>query len=247
MSESERLVLVTGASRGIGKAIAISLGEKGYSVIGSATSQSGAKAITEYLLKLGISGRGISFDVKDINLTKKAIKEANGEFGDFDILINNAGITRDNLLMRLSDEDWSDVINTNLSGVFKLTKFLIRPMIKKRFGRIINITSIVGHIGNAGQANYAASKSGLIGFSKSLAKEVASRGVTVNCIAPGFIETDMTNQLTDIQRNNILNQIPVGRLGSVRDIVGAIQFLVEDTGSYITGSSIHVNGGMFME
>ena len=225
MNFEGKIALVTGASRGIGRAIAETLAARGAKVIGTATSENGAQAISDYL---GANGKG------------------RAEFGEVDILVNNAGITRDNLLMRMKDEEWNDIIETNLSSVFRLSKAVMRAMMKKRHGRIITIGSVVGTMGNGGQANYAAAKAGLIGFSKSLAREVASRGITVNVVAPGFIETDMTRALSDDQRAGILAQVPAGRLGGAQEIANAVAFLASDEAAYITGETLHVNGGMYM-
>ncbi|SQI41047.1 3-oxoacyl-[acyl-carrier-protein] reductase FabG [Leminorella richardii] len=238
-----KIALVTGASRGIGKAIAQKLAAEGARVIGTATSESGAQSISEYL---GEQGKGMALNVTDSASIETALEAIRAEFGDIDILINNAGITRDNLLMRMKDEEWQDIIDTNLTSIFRLSKAVMRAMMKKRCGRIITIGSVVGTMGNAGQANYAAAKAGVIGFSKSLAREVASRGITVNVIAPGFIETDMTRALTDEQRSGILSQVPANRLGDAKEIASAAAFLASDEAGYITGETLHVNGGMYM-
>lgn len=244
MSLEEKLALVTGASRGIGKSIALSLGQAGMTVIGSATSSQGADNITQYLKEAGLKGKGIVLNIADSSSINAALSEIS-DLGSPQILVNNAGITADNLFLRMKSEEWSSVIDTNLSGVFHLIQSCIRPMIKARWGRIINITSVVGVTGNAGQANYAAAKAGLIGLTKSLAKEVGSRGITVNAIAPGFIDTDMTRALSEEQRNKLLEQIPLARMGVPEEVAEAVVFLVTK-GSYITGETLHINGGMFM-
>ncbi|MBG6032551.1 3-oxoacyl-ACP reductase FabG [Proteus hauseri] len=238
-----KIALVTGASRGIGRAIAEDLVARGVTVIGTATSENGAQAISEYL---DGKGKGFVLNVTENDSIEKLLADVRAEFGEIDILVNNAGITRDNLLMRMKDDEWQDIIDTNLSSVFRLSKAVMRAMMKKRHGRIITIGSVVGTMGNAGQANYAAAKAGVIGFSKSLAREVASRGITVNVVAPGFIETDMTRALTDDQRAGILSQVPANRLGDAKEIASAVAFLASDEASYITGETLHVNGGMYM-
>ncbi len=243
MSFEGKIALVTGASRGIGRAIAEKLVAGGATVIGTATSEKGAEAISEYL---GENGKGIALNVVDSASIEQVLATIRAEFGEIDILVNNAGITRDNLLMRMKDDEWQDILDTNLTSVFRLSKAVMRAMMKKRFGRIITIGSVVGTMGNAGQANYAAAKAGLIGFSKSLAREVASRGITVNVVAPGFIETDMTRALTDDQRAGILSSVPANRLGDAKEIASAVAFLASDEASYITGETLHVNGGMYM-
>ena len=238
------IALVTGASRGIGKAIATQLAQQGATVIGTATSENGAQAISDYLSEFG--GQGFALNVTDkdsVDATLKAINEAHG---GIDILVNNAGITRDNLLMRMKDDEWQDIIDTNLTSIFTLSKAVLRGMMKKRFGRIVNIGSVVGSAGNAGQANYAAAKAGVIGFSKSMAREVASRGITINVVAPGFIDTDMTKALSDDQKEAIFKDIPANRLGEPDEIAATVAFLVSDGVAYITGETIHVNGGMYM-
>lgn len=212
-------------------------------MIGTATSESGAEAISSYL---GASGKGFALNVVDAQSIDSVLASIRAEFGEIDILVNNAGITRDNLLMRMKDDEWQDILDTNLTSVFRLSKAVMRAMMKKRFGRIITIGSVVGTMGNAGQANYAAAKAGLIGFSKSLAREVASRGITVNVVAPGFIETDMTRALTDDQRAGILSSVPANRLGDAKEIASAVAFLASDEAGYITGETLHVNGGMYM-
>lgn len=244
MSELQgKVALVTGASRGIGKAVAQKLAAQGATVIGTATSESGAAAITEYL---GASGKGLALNVTDSAQLDACLEHIRSEYGEIDILINNAGITRDNLLMRMKDDEWSDIMDTNLTSIFRLSKAVLRGMMKKRAGRIVNIGSVVGSAGNAGQANYAAAKAGVIGFSKSLAREVASRGITVNTVSPGFIDTDMTKALTDEQREAIFKDIPANRLGNPEEIAATVAFLVSEGAAYITGETIHVNGGMFM-
>ena len=235
--------LVTGATRGIGRAVAEELASKGAFVIGTATSEKGAESISAYL---GEKGRGLVLNVADQASIDAVLEYIKQEFGDIDILVNNAGITRDNLLMRMKDEEWFDILQTNLSSVYHLSKAMLRTMMKKRFGRIINIGSVVGSMGNAGQTNYCAAKAGLIGFSKALAKEVASRGITVNVVAPGFIATDMTEVLSEELKNNLLTQIPAGRLGEPKDIAKAVAFLASDDAAYINGTTLHVNGGMYM-
>lgn len=239
-----KIALVTGASRGIGRAIAESLASQGAIVIGTATSENGAAAIGEYLAKY--NGVGMMLNVSDQTSLESVIADIKAQHGDIEILINNAGITRDNLLMRMKDDEWQDILNTNLTPIFKLTKAVLRGMMKKRFGRIVNIGSVVGTTGNPGQANYAAAKAGVIGFSKSTAREVASRGITVNVVAPGFIDTDMTKSLTDEQKEAIFKDIPANRLGQPEEIAAAVSFLVSDSAAYITGETIHVNGGMHM-
>nr|WP_311462082.1 3-oxoacyl-ACP reductase FabG [uncultured Aggregatibacter sp.] len=238
-----KIALVTGATRGIGRAVAEELVSKGAFVIGTATSEKGAESISAYL---GEKGKGLVLNVADQVSIDAVLEQIKQEFGDIDILVNNAGITRDNLLMRMKDEEWFDILQTNLSSVYHLSKAMLRTMMKKRFGRIINIGSVVGSMGNAGQTNYCAAKAGLIGFSKALAKEVASRGITVNVVAPGFIATDMTDVLSEELKNNLLTQIPAGRLGEPKDIAKAVAFLASEDASYINGTTLHVNGGMYM-
>ena len=238
-----KIALVTGASRGIGKAIAEELVAKGATVIGTATSEKGAEAISAYL---GQHGKGLVLNVTDLTSIEQTLAQIKAEFGEIDILVNNAGITRDNLLMRMKEEEWSDIIDTNLTSVFHLSKAMLRSMMKKRYGRIINIGSVVGSSGNPGQTNYCAAKAGLIGFSKALAQEVASRGITVNVVAPGFIATDMTHALTDEQKQGILSQVPAGKLGEAKDIAKAVAFLASEDAGYITGTTLHVNGGLYM-
>jgi len=240
-----KLVLVTGASRGIGQAIAMTLGEAGATIIGTATSEEGADNISKIFSDNSILGKGMKLNVTDNDQITELLKAVSDEFGTVDILVNNAGITRDNILVRMKEEEWDDIINTNLSSVYRMSKAVLRGMIKKRSGRIISITSVVGAMGNAGQSNYAAAKAGIMGFTKSLAREVGVRGITVNAIAPGFIETDMTNSLPEDQKAALASQIPMGRLGTVNEIAQAALFLASDSGSYITAQTLHVNGGMY--
>lgn len=237
------IALVTGASRGIGRAIAEQLVADGATVIGTATSENGAQAISEYL---GENGTGKVLNVSDADSMQALLKDIADNHGVIDILVNNAGITRDNLLMRMKDDEWQDIMDTNLTSIFKMSKAVLRGMMKKRKGRIINVGSVVGSTGNAGQANYAAAKAGVIGFSKSMAREVASRGITVNVVAPGFIDTDMTKSLTDDQKESIFKDIPANRLGDPKEIAATVGFLASDSAAYITGETIHVNGGMHM-
>ena len=237
-----KVALVTGASRGIGKAIATQLKDLGANVIGTATSQNGADNISEYLG----SDNGLVLNVTDAESIKALFETIKANHGGVDILVNNAGITRDNLMMRMKDEEWDDIINTNLSSVFRVSKAVLRPMMKARCGRIINIGSVVGTMGNAGQVNYATAKAGLLGFTKSLAREVASRGITVNTVAPGFIDTDMTKTLTEEQKQGIFAQVPANQLGKPEEIASAVAFLASDAAAYITGETLHVNGGMYM-
>ncbi len=241
-----RVALVTGASRGIGKAILHELAEQGSTVIGTATSQQGADIIQTELDLSKMVGRGLVLDVTDNESIKTLFEEIKKYYPAPTILVNNAGITKDNLLMRMKEEEWLDVINTNLSSIYRLSKACLRDMMKARSGRIINITSVVAASGNPGQTNYTAAKAGIIGFTKSLAQEVASRGITVNAIAPGFIETDMTADLNAEQQDALLNQIPIGRMGSAQDIAHTVRFLASEEASYITGETIHVNGGLYM-
>jgi len=240
-----KLVLVTGATRGIGKAIALTLGNSGATVIGTATSETGADNMSKVFTDKKISGKGMKLDVTDNEQVSNLVKNIGEDFGSVDILVNNAGITRDNILLRMKEDEWEDIINTNLSSIYKMSKSVLRGMIKKRSGRIISITSVVGAMGNAGQSNYGAAKAGIIGFTKSLAREVGVRGVTVNAIAPGFIETDMTDSLPDDQKEALAAQIPMGRLGTPNEVAQAVLFLADEGGSYITGQTIHVNGGMY--
>lgn len=240
------IALVTGASRGIGRAITNALGEQGALVIGTATSESGAKIISDYLTASGAQGRGMVLNVTDQGAVDASLKEIADQYGAPTILVNNAGITRDNLLMRMKDEEWDSIMDTNLKSIYRLSKGCLRGMMKARKGRIINIASVVGSTGNPGQCNYAAAKAGMLGFTKSLAREVGSRGITVNAVAPGFIDTDMTRELSDEQRRALLSGIPLGRLGEAAEIASAVVFLVSPGAAYITGETLHVNGGMFM-
>ena len=241
-----KIVLVTGATRGIGKAIALTLGSAGAIVIGTATSEVGADNISKMLVDNKISGKGIILNVTDNDQISSVTQSINKDFGSVDILVNNAGITRDNILLRMKEDEWEDIINTNLSSIYKMSKSVLRSMIKKRSGRIISITSVVGAMGNAGQSNYGASKAGIIGFTKSLAREIGVRGITVNAIAPGFIETDMTDSLPNDQKEVLVSQIPLGRLGTPNEVAKAVLFLAGDDASYITGQTLHVNGGMYL-
>lgn len=240
------IALITGATRGIGKAIALSLGQHGAYTIGTATSEGGAKTINSYLEEAGIAGKGLVLDVTNDSSVEELGNALKEDALTPTILVNNAGITRDNLLIRMKDSEWNDVINTNLSSMYRLSKLCLRGMMKQRHGRIINITSLVAHSGNPGQSNYAAAKAGILGFSKSLAKEVASRNITVNAIAPGFITTDMTDELNKDQKEVLLEQIPAGRLGEPQDIADAVLFLTSSAAGYITGETININGGMYM-
>jgi len=242
-----QLALVTGASRGIGRAIALELGRRGAFVIGTATSEAGAKAISDALSDAGVAGRGEVLDVTDAARCEALVDAIQKEKGAVSILVNNAGITRDNLAMRMKDDDWQAVIDTNLGAVFRMSRLVMRAMTRAKYGRIINITSVVGSSGNAGQANYAAAKAGVAGMTRSLARELGSRNITVNCVAPGFIDTDMTRSLSEQQTAALLQQIPVGRLGQPEDIANAVAFLAAPQACYVTGVSLHVNGGMYME
>ena len=242
-----KTALVTGASRGIGKAIALALGAAGAKVAGTATSADGATAIADYMKASGIDGTGYELDVRDAAVCESVLAEIEINLGAVSILVNNAGITRDNLLMRMKDQEWDDIMDTNLKSVYRLSKLVARPMMKARSGRIINITSVVGFMGNAGQANYAAAKAGVVGFSKSMARELGSRNITVNCVAPGFIDTDMTRALTDEQRESLVGHVPLGRFGAPEEVAAAVLFLTSDGAAYVTGSTIHVNGGMLMD
>jgi len=242
----KKIALVTGASRGIGAAIAESLGKAGMLVIGTATSAVGAEQIDSRLRELGIEGRGMVLNVTDADSVNQLLETVTRDFGTVTVLVNNAGITKDNLLMRMSDEEWFDVINTNLSAVYRLSKACLRGMLKARWGRIVNISSIVGAMGNAGQTNYSATKAGVMGFTRSLAKEIGSRNITVNAVAPGFIDTDMTRALPEEQRNALVSGIALARLGQPEEIASVVQFLCSDGAAYITGETIHVNGGLYM-
>lgn len=241
-----QIALVTGASRGIGKAVALALGRAGATVVGTATSEEGAARITAYLTEAGVAGRGAILEVRDGAQVDALISEVEKSLGAITVLVNNAGITRDNLAMRMKDDEWEAVIDTNLKAVFRLSKGVMRGMMKARNGRIINITSVVGHAGNPGQANYCAAKAGVAGMTRSLARELGSRQITVNCVAPGFIDTDMTKDLDEKQRESLLGNIPLGRLGQPEDIAAAVLFLASPQAAYVTGTTIHVNGGMFM-
>lgn len=241
-----KVVLVTGASRGIGAAVADQLGAAGAVVVGTATSEAGAEKITQRLQEKGIKGEGLVLNVTDAESIKTLLSTMKERHGVPEVLVNNAGITKDNLLMRMNDEEWFDVINTNLSSVYRLSKAVLRGMMKARWGRIINVSSVVGAMGNPGQSNYAASKAGVAGFARSLAAEVGSRGITVNTVAPGFIDTDMTRALPEEQREQLLSKIPLGRLGRPEEIAAVVAFLASDAGGYVSGETIHVNGGMYM-
>ncbi len=238
--------LVTGASRGIGQAIALELGNQGATVIGTATTEKGAQAISAYLEAAGIKGGGMTLNVNDAAQTDQTMGELRKQFGEVSILVNNAGITKDNLLARMTDEEWDNVLTTNLKSVFRLSRAVLRGMMKARGGRIINISSVIGSGGNPGQSNYAASKAGIAGFSKSLAKEIGSRNITVNCVAPGFIDTDMTLALPEEQRAKLLEGVPLKRFGQPVEVAAAVSFLAGPSAAYITGTTLHVNGGMYM-
>jgi len=242
---SGKVALITGASRGIGQAISLILGKNGATVIGTATSESGADAISKSFQENNISGGGFALIVTENDQIEHLMKSISEEFGSVDILVNNAGITRDNLLMRMKDDEWNDIMNTNLASVYKMSKAVLRGMMKKKSGRIISIASVVGAMGNAGQTNYTAAKAGIMGFTKSLAREVGPRGITVNAIAPGFIKTDMTDALPEEQKEFLANQIPLGRLGTVDEIAESVLFLAGESGAYITAQTLHVNGGMY--
>ncbi len=246
MNEDNKVALVTGASRGIGKAIAEQLAADGYVVIGTATSDGGAGNISAYLKDSGNEGCGMKLDVADSESVKEVLKAIAEQYAAPLILVNNAGITRDNILMRMKEDEWGDVIDTNLNALYRVSKACLRGMTKARWGRIVNITSVVGSMGNMGQSNYAATKAGAEGFSRALARELGSRSVTVNSVAPGFIDTDMTRELTDDQRNLMLGQIPLGRLGQPEEIAALVGFLCSDVAGYITGETLHINGGMYM-
>jgi len=246
MSEERKVALVTGASRGIGRAIAEQLAADGYTVVGTATSDGGAENISAYLKEAGNDGCGMKLDVADDSSVADVLKTIAGQYGAPLVLVNNAGITRDNILMRMKADEWSDVIDTNLNALYRVSKACLRGMTKARWGRIVNITSVVGSMGNMGQSNYAATKAGAEGFSRALARELGSRSVTVNCVAPGFIDTDMTRELNDDQRDLMLGQIPLGRLGQPEEIAALVAFLCSDAAGYITGETLHINGGMYM-
>jgi len=247
MTLDGKIALVTGASRGIGRAIALELGKCGAVVIGTSTTAPGADGIGQQLTAAGAKGVGMALNVNDLQQVESAMADIQKRFGDIAILVNNAGVTRDNLLLRMKDEEWDEIMATDLKSVYRLSKRVLRSMLKARYGRIINITSIVGVTGNAGQTNYAAAKAGIIGFSKSLAREVGSRNITVNCIAPGFIDTDMTRALSEEQRGALVHQIPLGRLGRPEDVAAAAAFLASPAADYVTGCTLHVNGGLYME
>ena len=244
---NDKVAFVTGATRGIGRAIALELGKQGATVIGTATSEVGAGKISAYLAEAGVKGKGVMLDVTDRAQTDSVLADAAKEFGVITILVNNAGITRDNLAMRMGDDEWDAVIDTNLKAVFRLTRGVMRGMMKARFGRVVNITSVVGYSGNPGQANYCAAKAGVAGLTRSLARELGSRNITVNCVAPGFIATDMTRALSEEQRQAMLAAIPLGRAGTPEDVAGVVGFLASPAASYVTGTTVHVNGGMFMD
>ncbi|WP_317928809.1 3-oxoacyl-ACP reductase FabG [Halioxenophilus sp. WMMB6] len=246
MSLNGKVALVTGASRGIGAAIALQLGADGATVVGTATSESGAENISKMLAEAGVSGKGMMLNVTNPESIAQVIDTISKEYGAPTVLVNNAGITKDNLLMRMGDDQWLDVIETNLNSVYRVTKAVLRGMMKAKWGRVINIASVVGSMGNPGQTNYAATKAGVAGFARSLAKEVGSRGITINTVAPGFIDTDMTRALSDDQRALMLSAVPLGRLGEAQEIADVVAFLAGDKGAYITGETIHVNGGMYM-
>ncbi|HSF47746.1 MAG TPA: 3-oxoacyl-ACP reductase FabG [Burkholderiales bacterium] len=241
-----QIALVTGASRGIGHAIALELGKAGASVIGTATSPEGAARISSDFASASVKGASHVLDVNNRDQIEQVIREIENRHGAVSVLVNNAGVTRDNLLLRMKDDEWDQVIDTDLRSIYRLSKAVLRPMMKARFGRIISITSVIGAMGNAGQANYAAAKAGIVGFTKALAQEVGSRNITVNCIAPGFIETDMTRAVTEEQKSALLSRVPLGRLGTPGDVAGAVVFLASPGAAYITGCTLHVNGGMYM-
>jgi len=246
MSDDVKVALVTGASRGIGKAIAEALAADGHLVVGTATSDAGAQGISGYLAAMGNKGCGMTLNVADPAGVDNVVKAVTEQFGSPLILVNNAGITRDNILMRMKDSEWQDVIDTNLSALYRVSKACLRGMTKARWGRIVNITSVIGSMGNAGQSNYAATKAGAEGFSRALARELGSRCITVNCVAPGFIDTDMTRDLPEEQRELLLRQVPLGRLGTTAEIAGLVSFLCSESAGYITGETIHINGGLHM-
>lgn len=242
-----KCALVTGASRGIGRAIALELGRMGAKVAGTATTVEGAAAIDAYMKEIGIAGRGMVMNVTDVQQIEQAVASIQAELGEIAILVNNAGITKDNLLMRMREEEWDVVLDTDLKSAYRLSKIVLRPMMKARFGRIVNVSSVVGSMGNAGQVNYCAAKAGLTGFTKALAREVGSRGITVNCVAPGFIDTDMTRALSEAQRTAMLAHIPLERFGDVAEVAACVGFLASRHAGYVTGSTLHVNGGMYMD
>jgi 3-oxoacyl-[acyl-carrier protein] reductase len=243
---SGRVALVTGASRGIGRAIALELGRLGATVVGTSTSEAGAQGVTDAIAAAGARGRGAVLDVGDAAASEALVESVVKAEGPVAILVNNAGITRDNLAMRMKDDEWASVLDTNLSAVFRLSRSVMRPMMKARWGRIVNVTSVVGASGNPGQANYAAAKAGVAGMTRALAQELGSRGITVNCVAPGFIDTDMTRALDDAQTQALLQRIPLGRLGDAADVAAAVGFLCLPAAGYVTGTTLHVNGGMYM-
>lgn len=246
MSIEGKIALVTGATRGIGKAIAEELGRQGAVVVGTATSEKGAEAISAYLAEAGVKGTGLVLDVADSASVEDVLKTVQDDFGTVEVLVNNAGITRDNILMRMKEDEWDSVLNTNLNSIYRLVKGCLRGMTKARWGRIISVSSVVASMGNAGQANYAAAKSGMEGFTRALAREVGSRNITVNCVAPGFIDTDMTSGLADEHKDALKSQIPMNRLGQPEEIAAVVGFLASQGGGYVTGESIQVNGGMYM-
>ena len=242
-----QLAFITGANRGIGQAIALELGRQGATIVGTATTEDGAQIISQYLKESGVKGAGMTLNVNNTAQLESVLKAVHERFGDIAILVNNAGITRDNLLIRMKDEEWDEIMETDLKSVFRLSRAVLRAMMRARYGRIINISSVVGATGNIGQSNYAAAKAGIFGFSKSLAREVGSRNITVNCIAPGFVETDMTRALNDNQRQSLLQQVPLGRLGRPEEVASAAAFIASPAAGYITGATLHVNGGMYMD
>ena len=246
MDMEQEIALVSGASRGIGRAIALAIAARGATVIGTATTVEGAQKITDYLKQASAKGQGMALNVTDPAAVETVLAAITAQYGAPSVLVNNAGITRDNLLMRMKDEEWLDILETNLTSVFRLSKACLRAMMKARHGRIISISSVVGSSGNAGQTNYAAAKAGIGGFTRALAREVGSRGITVNAVAPGFIDTDMTRGLADAQRESLLTQIPIGRLGAPEEIAAAVCFLASPSAGYLTGQTLHVNGGMYM-
>jgi 3-oxoacyl-[acyl-carrier protein] reductase len=247
MTLENQVALVTGASRGIGRAIALELGRWGATVVGTATTGEGAEMVAAFMKEANIKGKGMALNVNDARQIEGVLKTVRDEFGDVVILVNNAGITRDDLLVRMKDEVWDEVLETDLKSIFRLSRGVLRAMMKARYGRIINISSVVGSTGNLGQANYAAAKAGIVGFSKSLAREVGNRNITVNCVAPGFIETDMTRSLTPQQQQNLIQHVPLGRLGRPEEVASVVGFIASPRASYITGATIHVNGGMHMD
>jgi 3-oxoacyl-[acyl-carrier protein] reductase len=247
MTLENQVALVTGASRGIGRAVALELGRQGAIVVGTATSSQGAENITGFMEGARIKGMGMALNVNDPVQIEDALKAVQNQFGNVTILVNNAGVTRDNLLLRMKDDEWDDVLETDLKSVFRLSRGVLRPMMRARYGRIINISSVVGYTGNLGQANYAAAKAGIVGFSKSLAREVGNRNITINCVAPGFIETDMTRSLTSQQQQSLIQHVPLGRLGQPEEIASVVGFIASPGASYITGATFHVNGGMHMD